>query len=158
MYKTINATDIRRKAGLTIYPLGKRCYININDSERLEMVYSYMKTKPGGVVWYFICPLTKKRCRKLYLVNGRYIHSSKIKRFYRIMKPMWFTERPINKILVLKQKQINAEKLIDQKYFKKHYAGKPTKRYLKCLKQIELGDYHSMFSIINGASDNLHMI
>lgn len=29
-----------------------------------------------GVVWYFICPKTNKRCRKLYLVNTYFYHRS----------------------------------------------------------------------------------
>ena len=27
-----------------------------------------------GVVWYFLCPQTKKRCRKLYLISGYFLH------------------------------------------------------------------------------------
>ena len=29
-----------------------------------------------GVVWYFICPFTWKRCRKLYLLDERFMHRS----------------------------------------------------------------------------------
>ena len=59
-----------------------------------------------------------------------------------------------NKLLIIKQGQIDAQKMIDKKYFKKYYAGKPTKRYLKCLKQIEAAGGISMLGIVNGNYNN----
>ncbi len=154
MYKSIAATDINRKVGLRIPPPGRRCYITIGSYNRLEMVYSHMKTKPGGVVWFFVCPVTKKRCRKLYLVNGRYVHCSTIKGYYRKIKPyntgtkmdLWFKRL---------QQSTEAEKELSQKHFKTHYAGKPTKRYLKCVNHIENARGISTLALINGQYDYL---
>lgn len=155
MYKTITATQISRKAGLTIPPPGLRCFVNINYTKRLEMVHTHMKTKPGGIVWFFICPVTGKRCRKLHLINGRYIHSSIIKGYHRNIKPLWYSGTLMDNLLKKVQRKINAEKTIESKHFKAYYNGKPTKKYLKCLNQIKAGGNVSMMDIINGTYNNL---
>lgn len=150
MYKTIIAATIGRLAGLSIPPPGKRCFVTINSTGSLEMVYNHMKTKPGGVVWFFVCPVTGKHCRKLHLVNGAYVHASTIPGHYRKIKPLWVTGTGMDKLLIIMQGKINAEKLIDSKYFKPFYNGKPTKKYLKCLSQIEAGEGVTMSEIVNG--------
>lgn len=155
MIKTIIANEIKRIAGLKIPPPGKRCHITINDVNRVEMVYNHMRTKPGGVVWFFICPVTGKRCRKLHFINGRYVHASRIKGYYRNNKPAWYTESKFNDILKLKQAAMDSEKLIGSKHFKTHYAGKPTKRFLKCSKHIQDAGGISMHGIVNGEYDSL---
>lgn len=153
--KTIISNEIKKIAGLKIPPNDKRCYITIDEGNKIEMVYASMKTKPGGVVWFFICPVTKKRCRKLHLANGMYVHTSCIKGYYRNNRPAWYTETKFNEILKIKQASIDADKQLTSKYFKFYYAGKPTKRYLKCLKQIESAKEITMHGIINGRYDYL---
>lgn len=32
-----------------------------------------------GVIWCFLCPQTNKRCRNLYLINGRFLHREAFK-------------------------------------------------------------------------------
>ena len=32
----------------------------------------------NGLLWYFICPYTRKRCKKLYLIDERFIHRSAV--------------------------------------------------------------------------------
>lgn len=89
-----------------------------------------------GLVWYFICPITGKRCRKLYLANTYFQHRSafsgamyqkqtcsKKDRYYSLMFSTIFKSEQI-------YEQINS------KNFKKTYSGKPTKRYLKLLQQL----------------------
>ncbi len=89
-----------------------------------------------GLVWYFICPITGKRCRKLHLANTYFQHRSafsgamyqkqtcsKKDRYYSLMFSTIF-----------KSEQIYEQ--IYSKNFKKTYSGKPTKRYLKLLQQL----------------------
>jgi hypothetical protein len=154
MFKCVKAVDIKRNAGLTIPPPGKRCHITIDSYNRLEMVYIHMKTKPGGVVWFFVCPVTKKLCRKLYLIKGKYVHRSTIKGFYRKFKPAWITGTKLDKVFKRLQQSAEAEKIINQKYFKPHYAGKPTKQFLKCVKNINDAKGISLHSLINGHYDH----
>ncbi|MEM6272806.1 MAG: hypothetical protein AAF998_25555 [Bacteroidota bacterium] len=86
-----------------------------------------------GVLWYFICPHTGKRCRKLYLSNGRFTHreasagecyqsqiASKKERHY---------EKTYGAIFAAGR----AWDTMREKHFKKYYAGKPTKRYRRLM-------------------------
>ena len=149
--KLITASFIKQTIGLNIPAEGKRCFITLNDLQRIEMAYTTKRGITKGIEWYFICPVTLRRCRKLYLVDGIYKHNSLIKGFARLNKPAWFKEGSImNEVLHKKQNQINASKLLEKPYFKKYYNGKPTKLYLKCLKHIQDADGISMLGIING--------
>ena len=91
-----------------------------------------------GKVWYFLCPLIGKRCRKLYRLGAKFLH--------REAHPFAFYESQTyshnnRNLLRLFDKKFGSEKAYDQiysKHFKTHYAGKPTKRYKKLLRQIEV--------------------
>lgn len=93
-----------------------------------------------GVIWYFICPHTQKRCRKLYLVAGHFYHRSAFRgcmydKQTQSHKNRWLCNQF--------DKLFNSEKAYEQiysKHFKKQYNGKPTKRYLKLLKQANSGE------------------
>lgn len=153
MHTIIKVSWIKRYVKLNPFPTDECCYVVLNDTYRIKLVYENTKGATIGTVWYFVCPVTSKRCRKLHLVDGTYLHATAIKGYYRANKPMWYSEKPINKILVTKQKAIDAENLIDSKHFKSHYADKPTKKYLKCLTRIEAAAHISMHDIINGYYD-----
>jgi hypothetical protein len=90
-----------------------------------------------GNVFYFICPFTYKTCRKLHLYNGRFIHRSAISGgMYskQIHTKKW---RQIESVygsyfdLDLYYEQLN------KKYFKTHYKGISTKKYLKIMSKIK---------------------
>lgn len=85
-----------------------------------------------GHVWYFLCPYTNKLCRKLYSIDGYFMHRRAIKGYYdkqiqsKQYRALEKTYGPI----------FQQEKLYDQlyaKHFRKFYNGKPTKRYLKIM-------------------------
>ena len=89
-----------------------------------------------GKVWYFQCPITGKRCRKLYSVGDRFGHLSLMNGMYenqtysKKYRELWANYGWIPEI----------EKLKDQTKepgFKKTYKGKTTKRYARILKQIK---------------------
>ncbi len=147
------ASKISRENGFKLPPPGKRCFLYINDTQRIEMKYRLLKGKAKGIVWYFICPVSGKPCLRLYLKNGLYVHRTEINNFARLNKPLWYSESKLNRVLVLKQRAIDADKLISKRYFKKHYRGKPTRQYSKCLRQIEAAKGITEFDIINGKYD-----
>lgn len=94
----------------------------------------------NGVVWYFICPHTRKRCRKLYLVGGYFYHRSAFRSCMYEKQTYSHNNRWLCKQF---DKLFNSEKAYEQIYsrhFKKQYNGKPTKRYLKLLKQAKAGE------------------
>jgi hypothetical protein len=93
-----------------------------------------------GVVWYFICPHTGKRCRKLYLLGGYFYHRSAFRGCMYEKQTYSHNNRWLGKQF---DKLFGSEKAYEQiysKHFKKLYNGKPTKRYLKLLKQAKAGE------------------
>jgi hypothetical protein len=88
-----------------------------------------------GFVWYFICPHTSKRCRKLYLANTYFYHRSAFRGcMYRNQ-----TESKINRLITQKYKPMykgNAYDQLQEMYFKLYYNGLPTKKYLRIMKKI----------------------
>jgi hypothetical protein len=90
-----------------------------------------------GVVWYFVCPRTGKRCRKLYLADTYFYHRSAFKGCMYEKQTQSKKSRYLDKTLGL---YFQVDKLFEQlykKHFKKQYAGKPTKKYLKLTQQIQ---------------------
>lgn len=90
-----------------------------------------------GVVWYFLCPKTGKRCRKLYLADTYFYHRSAFRGCMYAKQTHSKKYRGLDKTFGA---YFRADELFEQlhaKHFKKHYAGKPTKKYLKILAQIE---------------------
>lgn len=90
-----------------------------------------------GEIWYFVCPSTFKFCRKLYSVGGYFLHRE-------AFKGCFYDSQVQSKYYRFVDKNYGSYFKIDQLYeelykknFKKFYAGKPTKRYLKLKAQIE---------------------
>jgi hypothetical protein len=154
MYKMITVRDIKSKCNLKAPPIGKRCFVIVNDTTKIEMVCRKVKGCTGGLVWNFICPVTGKRCRQLCIIKNRVVHRTLIKGYYTSLLPAWHTGTPFDRILKVKEGQIKSEKQMNRRYFKTHYDQKPTKRYLQCLRQIKAGQNFSMDGIINGQYDN----
>lgn len=90
-----------------------------------------------GLIWYFLCPQTNKRCRKLYSIGGYFLHREAFSgcmydcqtksKYYRKLDRMLGPYFRINRLY----EQLHS------KHFKTHYAGKPTKRYLRIKGQIQ---------------------
>ena len=90
-----------------------------------------------GVVWYFICPKTGKRCRKLYLADTFFYHRSAFNGCMYEKQTQSKKSRYLDKTL---GEYFRTDQLFEQLYkknFKKTYAGKPTKKYLKLTQQIQ---------------------
>ena len=90
-----------------------------------------------GVIWFFVCPYTGKRCRKLYLADTYFYHRSAFKGCMYEKQSKSKKSRYFDKTIGV---YFKVDQLYDQlykKHFKKHYAGKLTKRYLKITRQIQ---------------------
>ncbi|MDM1407441.1 hypothetical protein [Myroides sp. DF42-4-2] len=94
----------------------------------------------NGFVWYFLCPRTNKRCRKMYLVNGYFIQREAFKGCMYEIQTYSKKNRQINKILSTHFKLDKLYSELNKKHFKKTYAGKPTKKYLRLMEQIQEGE------------------
>lgn len=100
-----------------------------------------------GVVWHFVCPHTGKRCRKLYLADTYFYHRSAFEGCMYEKQTLSKKNRHLDKML---GEYFKSDQLLEQlckKYFKKQYAGKPTKKYLKLTQQIQRANsisYHEI--------------
>ena len=92
-----------------------------------------------GKVWYFLCPATHKRCRKLYRFGKYFLHREAFNAMYEKQ-----TYSAHNRALCqMADIAFGSDKLYDELYsknFKKYYAGKPTKRYIRLMKKIKKAD------------------
>lgn len=121
-----------------------------NEISHIELDYNY-KDEPRnykiklvsipsnlgtGKIWYFLCPITKERCRKLYLIEGYFLHRKAFKGCMyesQIQTKKW---RKMEKLYGCYFDLDNLYAKLFKKGFKKTYKGKPTKKYLKLMKKI----------------------
>lgn len=93
-----------------------------------------------GEVFYFLCPKTGKRCRKLYLQYGYFYHREAYRGTMYECQLRSKKTRGIFKIFdkIYIHDTVYCERY--KKYFKTHYNGKPTKRFLKLENKIRVSE------------------
>lgn len=100
-----------------------------------------------GLIWYFLCPYTNKRCRFLYHVYGYFAHRDTFKDAYYEKQIISFKRRTEFKLLEDFFGLDHCYEELYSKHFKKTYAGKPTKRYLKLLERIKRGERYNRLDL-----------
>lgn len=129
------------------HPQNGNPYINLNyinttwQGEKTERNYKillvWLPSNLGkGKVWYFHCPHTGKRCRKLYSIGSWFLHREA---FNGCMYESQTHSKKWRQIECVYGAYFDSEKYYEEihsKHFKTHYKGKPTKRYLKLLSKI----------------------
>lgn len=91
----------------------------------------------NGVIWFFICPHTGKRCRILYSGDSYFLHRTA---FLGCMYEKQTYSKKTRQINIETDAYFKTNQLSEQlykKHFKKLYAGKPTKKYLLLTKLIQ---------------------
>jgi len=88
-----------------------------------------------GVIWYFICPATRKRCRKLYLCGGYFYHRTAFRGCMYEKQTYSHNTRWLGRQVDQLFGSDKAYEKIYSKYFKKTYNGRKTMRYKKLLEQ-----------------------
>lgn len=87
-----------------------------------------------GVVWFFICPVTKKTCRKLYFNKGFFLHRTAFPEIIYEQQKLSKRIRKLDKMIKLTlDESIYLE--FYQKHIKTHYKGKATKRFARITKK-----------------------
>ena len=100
-----------------------------------------------GLIWYFLCPQTNKRCRKLYSIGGYFLHREAFSGCMYETQTQSKKYRQLDKTFGAYFKIDNLYSELYKKNFKKTYAGKPTKRYLRIMEQIQKAEnipYHEI--------------
>ena len=100
---------------------------------RVQLI-SYRSNLGKGVVWFFICPHTSKRCRKLYLVNTYFYHRLAFKGCMYEKQIQSKKTRELDKTLGAYFRSDQLFEQLNKKHFKKHYRGKLTKRLIRITK------------------------
>jgi len=90
-----------------------------------------------GKVWYFICHFTGKRCRKLHLIDERFMHRTALPSGMYSKQTHSKKWRDMDKIYGCAFDVEQYYEQLHSKHFKKFYNGKPTKRYLKLMGKIK---------------------
>lgn len=112
-------------------------YISNNEPRRYKAGLVTVASNLGiGRIWYFVCPVTKKRCRKLYFVGGYFLHREAFKRCMYKVQTQSKRHRTWKKMF---EAYYSIDMLYGQlykKHFKKAYAGKSTKKYLRIMELI----------------------
>lgn len=81
----------------------------------------------AGQRWYFICPRTGKRCIKLYMANEYFQHRDGI-------PGAMYQSQTKSKFYRKLEKFFGGYDLMSTPNLKRHYRGRPTKRYLRAFK------------------------
>ncbi len=85
-----------------------------------------------GKIYYFLCPVTNKKCRKLYLSNGVFTHRTVFNGMYECQTTSQ-QYRKLGKYFKYERAVDKAYEEINSKHFKTHYNGVETKRYKRLL-------------------------
>lgn len=90
-----------------------------------------------GYIYYFVCPVSNKRCKKLFLFNNRLMGRNSIDGCYK-SQTYSKKDRDIHKFIENYYLDDEIWKEIYSKYFKTYYKGIPTKRYNKLLSKLKI--------------------
>ena len=124
--------------------------VNTNDTPFIELIYNYNKEPinykialvslpsnlNNGKVWYFLCPKTGKYCRVLYQVGGYFLHREAFNSCMYESQTKSKSGRVSDRLIKNYFGSDAPYEQLKKKYFKRTYAGKPTKKYIKLTKEI----------------------
>jgi hypothetical protein len=129
--RVTSCMDENRPTITLTYQIGERSM-----NEEIQLVSSPSNLGKGNI-WFFVCPVSGKRCRKLYGSYGRFVHRDECKGDFYRKQIESKRERQMEKAYgpILRRDRITEEAY--QKHFKKFYRGKPTRRYARILKEID---------------------
>ena len=112
-----------------------------NKSYKYEVPLVSLPSNLGkGFVWYFLCPFTNKRCRKLHFINLQFMHRSALP------SGMYEKQTQTKKWRQLERTYgdyFDLDRYYEElysKHFRRYYNGKPTKRYKRLLSLIAKAD------------------
>jgi hypothetical protein len=127
---------------LIVNTLSANPYIELSYSlneEGIQYKVQLIKEKSNlgiGEIWYFICPFTNKRCRKLYLLNKYFSHRNRFKGVFYEKQILSKSNRKILGIFSKIDQINNAIEETESKHFRRYYNKAKTKRLIKLRKII----------------------
>lgn len=132
----------------TISPYIKLSYNYRNEPrEYIVELVSIPSNLGKGVCWYFLCPQTNKRCRKLYSVSGYFFHRDAFNYCMYESQTRSKKWRDMDKYYGAYFKSDQLYEQLYKKHLKKNYAGKPTKKYTKLIQELRKSESISVQQI-----------
>jgi hypothetical protein len=89
-----------------------------------------------GEVWYMQCPLTQKKCRKLVLWDGQFVHQSVINNLHYEQQTESSPERSSKKWIRRYNEYQGLQKQQMSKHYKPAYAGRSTKKAVQATRAL----------------------
>lgn len=118
------------------------------DPRKYRVGIVYVPSNLGkGLIPYFVCPSTGKRCRILYSIGGYFLHRDAFNHAMYECQTQSKKYRELDRLYGAHFRLDGNYMQLYKKYFRKKYAGKPTKRYLKIMRDIKRGEgipYHEI--------------
>lgn len=90
-----------------------------------------------GLVWFFRCPFTGQRCKKLHLIEGRFMHRSAVRGAMYKRQTDSKKWRLVNRFFDMSEVQADVWNAMQKPYFKAEYRGKETRRYSRLIRKVE---------------------
>lgn len=81
-----------------------------------------------GLIWYFLCPLTRERCKVLYFYDGWFVSRKALKNTI-YDSQIYSPGKGYKRALYYEQKMFDVQEQMNRKHLKKTYGGKETKIY-----------------------------
>ncbi|HVI43492.1 MAG TPA: hypothetical protein VM802_01425 [Chitinophaga sp.] len=101
-----------------------------------------------GRIWFFHCPFTNKRCRKLYFIGGHFQHREAINGYYdKQIQSKYY--RYLEKIYGPYFKSDDLYSELHSRHFRRFYKGKPTKRFVKICRQLKAAEGVNENDLVN---------
>jgi len=124
----------------------------IAEEPYIQLSYTYNKDEPVkysvylasvpsnlgiGKLWYFVCPHTSKKCRKLYGAGKYFLHREAYPDAVYETQTYSKQMREMDRYFRLYYSMDDLYEELYSKGFTTHYNGKPTKRYKEIISKIE---------------------
>ena len=90
-----------------------------------------------GLVWFFRCPFTGQRCKKLHLIEGRFMHRSAVRGAMYKRQTDSKRWRLVNRFFDMHDIQADVWDAVNKPYFKAEYRGKETRRFSRLIRKVE---------------------
>ncbi|WP_313029465.1 hypothetical protein [Soonwooa sp.] len=129
-------------------------YLKLGNNTYIKLI-SKVPNLGIGLMWFFVCPMSGRLCRKLYLYNGAFVGISVIPYNYE-QQNYSRTNRNLDKVFKVTFQDAPEEKIF-AKYFRTTYSGKPTKRFQQILSQQKKIDKISEDNLYRYVSDYLKL-
>lgn len=136
----------RGKIGITINLSTHRPYVVLDYSwngeakQYVVFLQSRDSNLRKGKIWFFVCPKTGKLSRKLYCVQGMFLHREAFTGCMYETQTRSKKWRDMDSLYGACFAVEHCYNEIYRKHFKKHYGGKITKRYAKLKSIIDKGE------------------